>query len=102
MSTKALWAGACGALGWVSARHSLDARLPFDRGGELLQVRTEGIEEAHDRMPPDPASPPLDLRDVGRMDAEPKGQLVLSHACLNTQRMERSPEHELILGGVTH
>jgi hypothetical protein len=81
---------------------SLGAGLLLDRGGELLQVRAEGIEEAHDRVPPDPTPSALDLRDVGGVDAEASRELVLGHVSLHPQRLERVPEYGLILASITH
>ena len=69
---------------------------------ELVQIGAEGVEEAQDGVPADPPSATLDLRDVGRMDAEPDGHLLLSHTGLIAQRLERPAEHNLISSSVTH
>jgi hypothetical protein len=72
------------------------------RVGELVQIGAEGVEEAQDGVPADPPSATLDLRDVGRMDAEPDGHLLLSYTGLIAQRLERPAEHNLISSSVTH
>jgi hypothetical protein len=72
------------------------------RVGELVQIGAEGIEEAQDGVPSDAPPTALDLGDVGRMDAEPNGHLLLRHVSLIAQRLERPAEHDLILSSVTH
>ncbi len=72
------------------------------RVGERVQVGAERVEKAQDGVPSNAPATALDLGHVGRMDAEPDGHLLLSHASLIAQRLERSPEHNLILSGITH
>lgn len=72
------------------------------RVGELVQVGAESVEEAQDCVPSDTAPTALNLGDVGRMDAESDGHLLLSHASLIAQRLERTAEYDLILSGITH
>jgi hypothetical protein len=73
-----------------------------DRVGKLVKVCPSSIEEAQDRVPTDTATPTLDLRDIGRMYAEPDRHLVLSQLRSVAQRLECSTEHELISGSVAH
>jgi hypothetical protein len=69
---------------------------------ELTEVRLGRIEESHDRVPANTAPATLDLRDIGRMDAEPDRHLVLRQLRRIAQRLERSTKHDLISGSVTH
>jgi hypothetical protein len=77
---------------------------PFDlryRVGELVQARFGGIEEAHDRVPANAATPTLDLRNVGRVNVEAGSQLVLRQLRALAQDLERLAEHSLVIGRVS-
>lgn len=72
------------------------------RVGERVQVGAERVEKAQDGVPSNAPATALDLGHVGRMDAEPDGHLLLSHASLIAQRLKRTAEYDLILSGITH
>lgn len=71
------------------------------RVGELVQTRFRGIEEAHDRVPANTATPTLDLRNVGRVNVEASSQLVLCQLRALAQDLERLTEHSLVIGRVS-
>ena len=76
----------------------------FDLGyrvSELKETRFGGVEETHDRMPADSAATALYLRDVGRVNVEAGGQLVLRQLRSFAQHLERLAEHSLVIGGVS-
>jgi ABC-type transporter Mla MlaB component len=69
--------------------------------GELTQSRADGIEKAHDRVPANATTTTLDLRDIGRVDVETTGQLVLRQLRALAQHLERLAEHPLVVSRVS-
>ena len=66
--------------------------------GELLDGGVKPCEEPQDGVPAHAAPPTLDLGDVGRVDAEAAGELLLGDPGLRAQCGERTAELALALG----
>ncbi len=78
--------------------------MRLDLGGQVDERGLERAQEAKDGVPADASSSALDLGDVGRVDGEACGELLLRDVCAFAQFVERASENELILerigGGV--
>lgn len=90
--------------GWI-ARQAASRVIPLldllDRVGELAQTRIARVQEAHDCMPANTTAPTLHLRNVGGVNVEASGQLVLRQLRVLTQDLESLAERLLVIGRVS-